>query len=72
MFKQRLTAAGVPLKHVEVHNVVATQSTALLDPKANTTCMSCYGAEDRAGACCNTCDEVSRSSVVLRRRRRQC
>ena len=27
----------------------------------NNSCLTCYGAEDTAGQCCNTCDEVGGS-----------
>ncbi len=57
VYKQRLSAAGTPLKEAEKHDVQATKKsndTALAVPK----CGSCYGAEAAEGQCCNTCEEV--------------
>lgn len=66
VYKQRLAANGSPVKTAEKHNVDATKKAA--PPTANVThgngtvatvtCGSCYGAEEKAGDCCNTCDEV--------------
>jgi hypothetical protein len=70
--RRRLTlGAARLLAQVEKHNVHATKKVA---PAVNATtppgadanatvpaapaCGSCYGAEDKAGDCCNTCDEV--------------
>ncbi len=68
VYKQRLAANGSPVTSAEKHNVDATQKAA--PPTANVThdngtvatvaCGSCYGAEEKTGDCCNTCDEVGR------------
>ena len=33
----------------------------------NNSCLTCYGAEDTAGQCCNTCDEVGRATCKVER-----
>ncbi|KXZ47245.1 hypothetical protein GPECTOR_36g10 [Gonium pectorale] len=65
VYKQRLSANGSPVKAVEKHNVDATKKkvaavngTAADNTTAAPACGSCYGAEDKQGDCCNTCDEV--------------
>ncbi|EFJ50127.1 hypothetical protein VOLCADRAFT_80399 [Volvox carteri f. nagariensis] len=62
VYKQRLSANGSPVKEVEKHNVEATKKVVPVNGTENSTatpvCGSCYGAEDRQGDCCNTCDEV--------------
>ncbi|GIM11658.1 hypothetical protein Vretimale_15170 [Volvox reticuliferus] len=62
VYKQRLSANGSPVKEVEKHNVDATKKAAPVNGSENATavatCGSCYGAEDKQGDCCNTCDEV--------------
>ena len=55
IYKQRLTAAGVPIKEAAKHDV---KKTTKLTHQTNTSCMTCYGAEDTPEQCCNTCDEV--------------
>lgn len=58
MYKQRLSPDGQPVKEAEKHDVTATKAV----PAANASaCGSCYGAEEKAGDCCNTCDEVRRA-----------
>lgn len=74
VYKQRLAANGSPVKTAEKHNVDATKKAA--PPTANVThgngtvatvtCGSCYGAEEKAGDCCNTCDEVGARREVGR------
>lgn len=54
MFKQRLTASGKPIKDAEKHDVHESKKSSDL----NVTCMTCYGAEDVPGQCCNTCEQV--------------
>ncbi|GLC35510.1 hypothetical protein PLESTF_001383200 [Pleodorina starrii] len=61
VYKQRLSANGSPVKEAEKHNVDATKKTPPVITSENATapvCGSCYGAEDKQGDCCNTCDEV--------------
>ena len=59
VYKQRLGPSGVPIKEAEKHDVMATKAPPMA--MGNETCGSCYGAEEVAGACCNTCDEVGRT-----------
>uniref|UniRef100_A0A7S0RFI5 Endoplasmic reticulum vesicle transporter C-terminal domain-containing protein n=1 Tax=Chlamydomonas leiostraca TaxID=1034604 RepID=A0A7S0RFI5_9CHLO len=57
VYKQRLDAKGNPIREAQKHDVHSTKHTAPpVNP--NVTCASCYGAEEVAGQCCNTCDEV--------------
>ena len=56
IYKQRLSATGQALNGPLKHDVTATKTTAILS--GNSSCGSCYGAEDTVGQCCNTCDEV--------------
>lgn len=70
LFKQRLdkngnrimeedptkSSLGDPGKAVNLQQVISNSSIAKKEEKDE--CMSCYGAESRAGQCCNTCDEV--------------
>lgn len=57
VYKQRLDAKGKPIKEAQKLDVKATKrETPPVD--LATTCGTCYGAEDQAGQCCNTCDEV--------------
>ena len=64
VYKQRLSGNGSPVKEAEKHNVDATKKkapenvTTAENATAVPTCGSCYGAEDKQGDCCNTCDEV--------------
>ncbi|KAF6253121.1 endoplasmic reticulum vesicle transporter-domain-containing protein [Scenedesmus sp. NREL 46B-D3] len=53
--KQRLGPGGAPVSTTEVHNVQQTQKQKEIQ---NTTCGSCYGAENEQYKCCNTCDDV--------------
>ncbi|MEW5301102.1 MAG: hypothetical protein WDW36_003982 [Sanguina aurantia] len=55
VYKQRLGASGSPVKAIEKHDVVSTKK---MGHSLNETCGSCYGSEDKAGDCCNSCDEV--------------
>eukprot|EP00199_Chlamydomonas_sp_CCMP681_P001880 CAMPEP_0119106818 /NCGR_PEP_ID=MMETSP1180-20130426/6334_1 /TAXON_ID=3052 ORGANISM="Chlamydomonas cf sp, Strain CCMP681" /NCGR_SAMPLE_ID=MMETSP1180 /ASSEMBLY_ACC=CAM_ASM_000741 /LENGTH=357 /DNA_ID=CAMNT_0007092209 /DNA_START=168 /DNA_END=1241 /DNA_ORIENTATION=- len=55
VFKQRLTAAGHPIKEAEKHDIHSTKTATI---PGNATCGACYGAEDASTPCCNTCDEV--------------
>ncbi len=70
MYKQRLSANGSPVKEVEKHNVDATKKVTPVNVTTNETatpvCGSCYGAEEKHGDCCNTCDEVGVDGARLR------
>eukprot|EP00882_Tetradesmus_deserticola_P010657 GHRQ01011257.1.p1 GENE.GHRQ01011257.1~~GHRQ01011257.1.p1 ORF type:complete len:399 (+),score=139.27 GHRQ01011257.1:579-1775(+) len=55
--KQRLSPSGSPVSSTEVHHVQQTQKKKKEDGQ-NTTCGSCYGAENEQYKCCTTCDDV--------------
>ncbi|KAG2483070.1 hypothetical protein HYH03_018053 [Edaphochlamys debaryana] len=62
VYKQRLSPSGSPVKEAEKHNVEETKKKAMAEATADNStapvCGSCYGAEEKQGDCCNTCDEV--------------
>lgn len=54
IFKHRLDLQGNPLKEVDpIKEIVAVSPS-----NKNTTCGSCYGAENNSTHCCNTCESV--------------
>eukprot|EP00798_Chlamydomonas_sp_ICE-L_P025639 gene25639-11297_t len=57
ILKQRLSPKGIPLTEAEKHDVHDTKRVSF-DHSDNSSCMSCYGAEDHEGQCCNSCDDV--------------
>lgn len=71
MYKQRLSASGQTIKEAEKHDIhqtktkVAANDTAAANATTAGTpgCGSCYGAEDKEGDCCNTCEEVRRAGA---------
>lgn len=67
VFRQRLDRAGRPKDTAEKHDVGPTEDPLPhhLHPDApklpDDYCGSCYGSEETAGACCNTCEQVRES-----------
>mmetsp|Transcript_3523 Transcript_3523/g.10231 ORF Transcript_3523/g.10231 Transcript_3523/m.10231 type:complete len:389 (+) Transcript_3523:375-1541(+) len=55
--KRRLSSSGVPLDDGEKHEMGPKTDNSTMHTNG-TVCGDCYGAQEREGQCCNTCNDV--------------